>query len=70
MFLKTSPLSRAFQDLSHVINYFSIAQTIVDLVFLTCLRILGNYLDLIKSWNKEFGMEMWKNMEILLSTMF
>ena len=46
MFLKTSSLDRAFQELSFGIFHFSAAQKIVDFVISTCLIILGNYVDL------------------------
>ena len=46
MFSKITYLDRAFQDLSHGILFFSVAQNVVDFVIFTCLRILGNYLDL------------------------
>ena len=46
MFSKISSLNTIFQNLSHGIAYFSVAQNLVDFVFFTCLRILGNYIDL------------------------
>ena len=48
MFSKISSLDSAFQELSHGNLYFSVAQKIVDFVIFTCLRTLGNLIDLNK----------------------
>ena len=57
MFSKITSLHRTFQDLSHGILYFSVAQKFVDFLIFTCLRIFWNYLDLRNHeiWN------LWKN---------
>ena len=56
MFLKISSLDRAFQETSHGILYFSVAQKFGDFAIFLCLRIFGNYLDLRNR-------EIWKTME-------
>ena len=63
MFSKKSYLDITFQDLSHGILYFSVAQKFVDFVIFTRLRILGNYLNLKnrRIWNFEWKCEtIWK----------
>ena len=58
MISNISSLDRTFQDLSHDILYFPIAQKFIDFLIFTCLRILGKYLDLKNRelWNLPSSM--------------
>ena len=53
MFWKSKSLDRTFQDLSHGIFYFPLAQKLMDFVIFTYLGILGVYLDMenCEIWN-------------------
>ena len=48
MSLKISSMDRTFQDFSHGILNFFVAQNFVDFVIFTCLTFLGNYFYLKK----------------------
>ena len=69
-FSKISSSNRVFQDLSHGVLYFSVAQKFIDFTIVTCFRVLGKYLDLRNREMWKYGMKIWKNTEILLSAMF